>query len=305
MEKQNKILIISILSFSVFCFAGYLVYNIIYNGINSKTLPTEVEVEKDEEEQEKLTVSELEKVDIKSKAHIIITHDYTGNNNNIYNGNYISNIYGFIENENLMNNLTIKDEDKLAIALNLMPKMPLTISPDKIQNDFVKNQLATSTFWQVNEADVDKQMISLFGKKAPHKNVTGCPNYYYDSANKVYYGIAECGGITQGFVYLYTSDYKKIDRKTITANIYLAFAGVNEDNSVNIYKNYDGFKSHITDNQTSLYSSAKYPFEYTNNTSRYVGDFVIEEENKNQFQKYTLTFKKNTDDTYYFESIKK
>lgn len=299
MEKQNKILSISILALAVFCLVGYLIYNILYNVNEQKTLPVI------KEEKEKLIVSELEKVDIRHKANLIITHDYTANSNSSYEDNYISNIYGFIGNENLINNLSLTADEKLAVAINLLPRNPLTIGSESIHHDFVKSQLATTIFWQVRETDVDKNMLNLFGKKAPHKDIQGCPNYYYDSVNKVYYGSAECGGITPGFVYLYMSDYKKIDKTTITANIYLALAAENIDNNVSIYKSYEGFKSHITESKIDFYKTAKYPFEYTNNSKQYVGDFTINELNKKDFQKYKLTFKKNTDGTYYFDSIKR
>ena len=274
---------------------GYIVYDKVL-------APKEISKQQKENPKQGLIVSILEKTEIANKIKLLAlggNQDYitTEEDNSFFSMLYYV--------DSLFEKAAITEDEKATIALNACTKNNVIIPTENVSNSLVKEYLleqqqiggSLTNIWQIRVEDAKQQYTSLFSSEMEVKDHYGkCPQFYYDQANQVYFGIEACGGTSSGGFYLFPSDYQKINKETISVNVTLAFGVTTEESDWEIYKNYEGIND-----KAFLYE--KFPNTF-NDHYDYLGAFKITEENKNQFTNYLLEFKENEDGTYYFHSIK-
>lgn len=156
---------------------------------------------------------------------------------------------------------------------------------------------------QLSKEEVDKYSVEIFGKKIanPVEEITSCPPYYYDSANEIYYQLEpRCGGAASGSVLIYKS---KFIEKGAEAYVYVSVGHLVYDESTSTpqYKIYKDFSYSGT---KLIGESVEYLNEYkTENQIINLGNFKLDSTNYQDFSEYKFTFKKDSNDNYYFVDV--
>lgn len=182
----------------------------------------------------------------------------------------------------------LSDDDKLDITLNSLEKnyVNLSVTYENMSDE------AKEIFKPYVEAgsinDIDEKQISsdnveeryqlLFGEKVNNHSIKSCPYFTYDSKNNVYYYSRQCGGTSDGTVYLYKNKFTtKDDNAYVYVNI--GYAALADD--------------------TSTYGDITRIEENT------LENFSINESNYTKYSEYKYTFKKDSNNNYYFVSVEK
>ena len=182
----------------------------------------------------------------------------------------------------------LSDDDKLDITLNSLEKNYVNLSvtyenmsdeAKEIFKPYVEagsiNDIAEK---QISSANVEERYQLLFGEKVNNHSIESCPYFTYDSKNNVYYYSRQCGGTGDGTVYLYKNKFTtKDDNAYVYVNI--GYATLADDTST--YGNITRIEENTSEN------------------------FSINESNYTKYSEYKYTFKKDSNDNYYFVSVEK
>lgn len=171
------------------------------------------------------------------------------------------------------------NDDKLYMGLTaaLNSQLAAPYNTQQIQALKAKGITATSA---IKTSDVEDIVANLFGPSTINfvGDVTGCPSFKYNEAEKIYYVNESCTKAQDNIVML-------VDSITNDGNVYevKAYLGLVSENKV--YK--DFAKS----------NSVK---ELANGET-----YTINGDNKDEFSTYTFTFTKNSDGNYIFKDAKR
>lgn len=300
MEKKNnnKILIVLIVVLLLGFLGVSLLY--IYNPRNSiekdkdKTGSFETTDKDVEIDTEKDITDALLRNDLSSKVFYLIN-----NNSELADSNTFSTY--FFRKSVFNNNLNF--DQKLEIVLASLEKGQINsttnIKIDSDTNSTIKNMLSVYNVLDVVSVDkVEERYYDLFGEKiSNHHDINGCPIYYYDSTNRVYYVVKECGGTSDNLVSVYKNRYTIMGNE---AYVYMNIGISNRvdfnrgDSEYNIYKdfNIDSLEGY----NDKIYKTVKYSEK---------NNFIIDDSNKDEFAEYKFTFVKNSDGIYNFTGVKK
>lgn len=182
----------------------------------------------------------------------------------------------------------LSDDDKLDITLNSLEKNYVNLSvtyenmsdeAKEIFKPYVEagsiNDIAEK---QISSDNVEERYQLLFGEKVNNHSIKSCPYFTYDSKNNVYYYSRQCGGTSDGTVYLYKNKFTtKDDNAYVYVNI--GYAALADD--------------------TSTYGDITRIEENT------LENFSINESNYTKYSEYKYTFKKDSNNNYYFVSVEK
>lgn len=143
---------------------------------------------------------------------------------------------------------------------------------------------------QVSSDKVNKNSISLFGEKADDtiEKISGCPTFLHKHNSTIYISWASCGGTSPDKIASYKSKFtQKNDEVYVYVNFAsLSFAG---NDTYHVYKDIENYSTNKEENK----------LEYTVDET-----FIINENNSHMFSEYKFTFKKDTNDNYYFVGVK-
>ena len=191
----------------------------------------------------------------------------------------------------------LSDDDKLDITLNSLEKNYVNLSvtyenmsdeAKEIFKPYVEagsiNDIAEK---QISSDNVEKRYQLLFGEKVNNHSIESCPYFTYDSKNNVYYYSRQCGGTTVGKVYLYKNKF------TINGDNAYVYVNVGHKVAPDDNSSYD---SYIDENATIENEKVE------ENTSE---NFSINESNYTKYSEYKYTFKKDSNNNYYFISVEK
>lgn len=233
--------------------------------------------------------------EISKKVNIIVTEGRDSEGIKIDNNTYFSlsllSQYGFLTND------TLTDEDKINIALNSGNHTNITIPQDQIGLEEIKNGISSGMIYQqITDEEAKTQYQNLFsGTMIMSDRYGTCPGYIHDAINQVYYINRECGGTSVGGIYLYLSEFTKMEDESIRVLVTLAFS-----HGENIYKDIDGYNLASTNEKNEYLYKEK--LDYRPDYS-YITDFQIAEENKQDLKNYIFEFKKDENNNYYLSTI--
>ena len=131
---------------------------------------------------------------------------------------------------------------------------------------------------QVSAESVEERYQLLFGEKVSNHSLKNCPMYTYDSKNNVYYYSRQCGGTGDGTVYLYKN---KFTTKDDNAYVYVNIGYATSADDTSTYGDITKIEENISE------------------------DFSINESNYTKYSEYKYTFKKDSNNNYYFVSVEK
>ncbi|MDO5002941.1 MAG: hypothetical protein Q4E39_01760 [bacterium] len=182
----------------------------------------------------------------------------------------------------------LSDDDKLDITLNSLEKNYVNLSvPYENMSDEVKaffkpyvetgsiNDIAEK---QISSVHVENRYQLLFGEKVNNHSIKLCPFFTYDSKNNVYYYSRQCGGTGDGSVYLYKN---KFTTKDDNAYVYVNIGYATSADDTSTYGDITKIEENISE------------------------DFSINESNYTKYSEYKYTFKKDSNNNYYFVSVEK
>lgn len=214
--------------------------------------------------------------------------------NNIYNLSHKSKTILALEWNSKKNRKIITEDIKKKIDKNYL-------SSDG-QNQFIEEDgtvsLPFKELYYLEDKDVKIIYDNIFNESYDsinHTDIDSCPTYYYDSKNKVYYEVPNCGG-TPGLSNVFNYAYKYTN---IGNNYYVYTAATrseydtNNSNIINIYKSQSKKDIYVSYNENN---NAEID-EYTK--------FKIDSTNYNEFDHYKFMFEKNSEGNYIFKSVEK
>ena len=182
----------------------------------------------------------------------------------------------------------LSDDDKLDITLNSLEQKYVNLSityenmSDEAKEVF-KSYIETGSINDVVEKQVSAESVEeryqlLFGEKVSNHSLKNCPMYTYDSKNNVYYYSRQCGGTGDGTVYLYKN---KFTTKDDNAYVYVNIGYATSADDTSTYGDITKIEENISE------------------------DFSINESNYTKYSEYKYTFKKDSNNNYYFVSVEK
>lgn len=283
MEKKNnssKLLIgiVIVLVITIFALIGYIVYEKV---VADKTITEKRDnnknnsLNKDKEEQEEnFELAQSEKDEISTKISQIL---FSGSLENYIPKDYDELIkIKFLH--NILENSYVSDADKALIALEL-------VSGVKINSDVE----------QKSEEEVKKIFKNYFGsewKNVVSDGIGSCPYYTYDATKKLFTAKSACGGTTDTEVILIKDNYQ-YDGKIASVDLFIALVlPIIGTNNAYITKELNPHYDNL--DMTKIISTVDL------NTN-----IKLDESNKHKANKFTITFKKADDGSFYFSEIKK
>ena len=182
----------------------------------------------------------------------------------------------------------LSDDDKLDITLNSLEQKYVNLSityenmSDEAKEVF-KSYIEAGSINDVVEKQVSAESVEeryqlLFGEKVTNHSLKNCPMYTYDSKNNVYYYSRQCGGTGDGTVYLYKN---KFTTKDDNAYVYVNIGYATSADDTSTYGDITKIEENISE------------------------DFSINESNYTKYSEYKYTFKKDSNNNYYFVSVEK
>ena len=182
----------------------------------------------------------------------------------------------------------LSDDDKLDITLNSLEQKYVNLSityenmSDEAKEVF-KSYIEAGSINDVVEKQVSAESVEercqlLFGEKVSNHSLKNCPMYTYDSKNNVYYYSRQCGGTGDGTVYLYKN---KFTTKDDNAYVYVNIGYATSADDTSTYGDITKIEENISE------------------------DFSINESNYTKYSEYKYTFKKDSNNNYYFVSVEK
>ena len=297
-EKQGKskglVIVIIILVIVILGLVGYICYDKGVFGKADSGQKIEEKEKPKEEKEEEITDNTL--IDHLSKK-VSIVNIYDGYNNlpseysdkSILTNKYLSvSAYGSMDSKgNNVYNSTLNDKTKLRmVLLNGVNYTKVTI-PEKEVN--LKEKVAYKVLrGQTTVKEVEDAYLKIFGEEMKDyvpvntgNNV--CPSFYYDSVNKVYYGMAECGGIDASSLVIYKN---KFTTKGNEAYVYVNVGHTIGD------KLYNGVDISATTELIGEYKASD-------------NSPAIDENNYQKFVEYKYVFIKDNTGNYYFSKVEK
>ena len=308
-NKNKKRMMLSIIVVTIF---AIIIWILGYYSLNIKIKEKENNKERTEERKvEKL--EEQEKKDISSKISQILKFGYRidktisieENEKITYTNfkeekqkNFYTNNMTYLKNR--LENKPLTKEEKNYLILKQMTPTRLTINTQDIKNEIIKEIIMQdeslnirTDVLQINAKDVEEKYKEFFVDTIKHETINGCPSFYYDKVNQVYYYIERCGGtsLTNTYVSTYKSNYKKVEDK-ITVELTLAYIEeITEE------------KEKERGKKAGIYIAKNTNFK--EETRLDIGtEFKIDENNKKDFDTYEFVFKKDKNN-YTLENIKK
>lgn len=297
-NDKKKDIVIVILIIIIFVLIGLLYFKVLNKKENVLDDQTQITPTSQKPEEEKeIVADEKLKTNYEIITQINNMNDYWLKGlfkNNIYNLSHESKTILALE-WNLNNNKKLITEDiKKKIDKNYLSR--------EGQNQFIEEDGTVSLPFQelyyLEDKDVKKIYENIFNESydsVNHTDINSCPNYYYDSKNKVYYEVPNCGG-TPGLSNVFDYAYKYTN---LGNNYYVYTAATrseydtNNSNTINIYK---------SQSKKDIYKS--YNENDTTEVDEYI-KFKIDGTNYNEFDHYKFTFEKNSEGNYIFKSVEK
>ena len=204
--------------------------------------------------------------------------------------------YGFFDFDSLYSKLNLTDDDKMLLTLISIPAKKVSIETNKIGNNEFKKikemyDSTDSQFAQISYETIEKEYFNLFGTSIPKsalKDYDTCPNYYYDSANNVYFLYIACGGISLDENVTYVN---KITKKDDNIYAYISVGRIFGEEKTSNPGSYDMvlYGDYAKKNKLEILENSIYSI----NSSNY-----------DKFSEYKMTFNKNGND-YYYQSIER
>ncbi len=159
----------------------------------------------------------------------------------------------------------------------------------------VKNYGTEAT--QIDASVIETRYNELFGDDILNTNISGCPSYYYDATNLKYYSVSQCGGTAYPIILVHKDSYTK-EKNTVTVELSIASYEIIE------HKLYKGVISNASDNaevNDNLLYEKEINYSYNDQSD------ILDEINNNykKFEKYKMTFKKDSKGNYIYDSLKK
>ena len=159
----------------------------------------------------------------------------------------------------------------------------------------VKNYGTEAT--QIDASVIETRYNELFGDDILNTNISGCPSYYYDATNLKYYSVSQCGGTAYPIILVHKDSYTK-EKNTVTVELSIASYEIIE------HKLYKGVISNTSDNaevNDNLLYEKEINYSYNDQSD------ILDEINNNykKFEKYKMTFKKDSKGNYIYDSLKK
>jgi len=240
-------------------------------------------------EQKESEVTDAEKVEINSLMSLLFLNSEIKNNNMKAFG--LNNIlFGLFNN---FEGTTGKNGKNIIIVAGMKKEDIIkytatngTFKDDKTKNEILDTIKANNETEAISYDKFNTYYKKLFNEDASTEDIIGiCPNWYYDSTNKMFVAFLGCGGVDFKGQIAYLDSYSKVD-DNIVVTTYVA--GVNS-----------------LSNGATLYTDAQLSTKYKDLTTEEFNKFEIDETNKTSFTKYNFTFAKNTNGEYYFKSLTK
>lgn len=309
-NKSNKgvILLIILLILIILALVGYIFYD--KGIIFKKAMSTKQTEEKIEETEKSLKDQNIIK-QVSNKIDILL--------GNISSETDFKQSYNYLAHDFRYSLLKKKltKEEKQKIVLDSIQWQNITddnwkniarikemVEADK---QYTTEELAIKAHKQASADIVNSKSIELFGEKIENPITQigeNCLIYIYDENTKTYYKPEpRCGGTSAGYVNSYKS---KFTTKNDNIYVYVSYAFEKfedastsnyEDDYRQIYRDFSDIKDMtITYNENDK-------TQYTINA--YNGEtFNLDASNYKEFSEYKYTFKKDSNDNYYFVSVK-
>lgn len=169
----------------------------------------------------------------------------------------------------------VNDYDKIKYSLTYRVSLGSLQVVDNNMIKLRKKYNLNSETEYVNISEISKHITSVFGSSSiNYISINECPNYIYDSENKQYYINRNCI-VKDNYVVTYYDDITKQDNKYYV-EVHLGFV-----------------------NKNKLYKDYKYNVLISNNI------LEVKDNIKNDLDKYTFTYTKNSNGNYIFTSVEK
>ncbi len=296
-KKNTSTIIFTIIFIILIGIIGYLTFTRVIEHSNKQN-NQESSQQKQESSKKEIDARENVKIDILAKTNKIFN---IKDNSKSISINYTGNIVEILE------NLSLNDDNKIRIAVNASKKHKLHTSKEKLShpkvieaiNDFIANHTiedyftgdGISFYAQYDGEEVEKNYKELFSEQINHRDFNDtCPfEYYYDSKTNEYFSNSQCGGIGYDELLYYFDKVTTKDDETY-AYIYIGLKGNGRytGESTKIYSDID--KKNIVEDITDPQKGS---------------DYLIEDNKKEEFTKYKLTYKLNDLYQYYFDKIER
>ena len=296
-NKTNKKLVILciILTIIIMGLVAFIVFSL---GNKKTTLPQQNQQEQNQQEQSQVEIELTDSKIIEEISNKIEKIVYHGSKPAIqeFSLSQSYNSYGF-RNEVLERILT--KEEKLIITLLTTEWENLNEdswkeyeyltknfqSPFKEYQKHVEGVVSTEPFLQTSVDNVKQNSIYLFNEEVDDtiEEIGACPTFYHKQNSKIYISWGACGGTSGSKINSYKSKFtSKNDEVYVYVNYaYLDTAG---DGTYKIYK--------------GIERKEENKLEYTVDEN-----FMINETNYHIFSEYKFTFKKDTNNNYYFVGV--
>lgn len=313
-EQENKNKQMIIISLAVVLFIALMVWIIGYFSLNRKVNGKSSITYMSKRSLVLKTDEELKK-DISNKVSQIISLGYVMDNEGIYEDHeniLYSDLYtsvnenSFLSNSSnrlkeLFENKDLKSNEKNYIALREIKPTKLTIATKDIQSEVVKQAIIQNEklniktdILQISEKDVEKKYGSLFDTTMKHKTIEGCSSFYYDKVNKVYYYIEKCKDVplTNTYLSIYKDNYRMQDDEVLV------------DVTVAYVEEITEYTARERKKLAGVYISKDSNFK--DEIKLVIGtEFKIDETNKKDFNTYKFVFKRDYNNVYKFEGIRR
>ena len=143
---------------------------------------------------------------------------------------------------------------------------------------------------------VNDRYNKVFGGNIEYKNMRGCPTYKYNTEDKLFYRFTGCGGTLFPGVLVHKDSTRLINDKVVVKLSIASMTPIfNSDSLFN--KIYKGTNINVSDRTGED--------DYITSISEYEDMAKFINENYEKFSKYEMTFTKDKNGNYIYESLKK
>ncbi len=296
-KKNTSTIIFTIIFIILIGIIGYLTFTRVIERSNKQN-NQESSQQKQESTKKEIDARENVKIDILAKTNKIFNIKDNSKSKSI---NYTGNIAEILE------NLSLNDDNKMRIAINVSKRHKVHSNKNNLSNpkaikiidEYIEsynieeyfNTDSTMFYSEYDGEEVEKNYKELFSEQINHRDFNDtCPfEYYYDSKTNEYFSNSQCGGIGYDELLYYFDKVTTKDDETY-AYIYIGLKGNGRytGESTKIYSDID--KKNIVEEITDPQKGS---------------DYLIIDNNKEDFTRYKLTYKLNDLNQYYFDKIEK
>ncbi len=296
-KKNTTTIVFTIIFIILIGIIGYLTFTRLMEYSNKQNSEESVQ-QKQESPKKEIDAKENVKIDILTKTNKIFNIKDNSKSKSI---NYTGNIVEILE------NLSLNDDNKMRIAINVSKRHKVHSNKNNLSNpkaikiidEYIEsynieeyfNTDSTMFYSEYDGEEVERNYKELFSEQIKHRDFKDtCPfEYYYDSKSNEYFSNDQCGGIGYEELLYYFDKITTKDDEAY-AYIYIGLKGNGRFNgeSTKIYSDID--KKNIVEEITDPQKGS---------------DYLIIDNNKEDFTRYKLTYKLNDLNQYYFDKIEK